>query len=113
MKRFALTAIALAIHPLICAAEVPAAEQAVEMSREEWQARVEAARQRLDLMRREGRSFIPEPPTPDEIAEEASKQVLGDDSLRRGDIVSTNRGLFRFQGLPDKERTPNDFIRIR
>jgi hypothetical protein len=64
-------------------------------------------------MRLERRSFIPLPPTPDEIAAEASKQVLEDESLRRGDIVSTNRGLFRFVGSPDKERTPDDFVLIR
>jgi hypothetical protein len=53
------------------------------------------------------------PPAPDEFAAEASKQVLEDESLRRGDIVSTNRGLFRFIGSPDKERTPDDFVLIR
>jgi hypothetical protein len=110
----AFLAIALAICPWTCVAqERGAAEQQVEMSRAEWQARVEASRQRLELMRREGRSFIPAAPTSDEIAEEASKQVLEDDSLRRGDIVSTNRGLFRFNGSPDKERSPDDFVRIR
>jgi hypothetical protein len=96
-------------------------------SREEWQARVKASRERLDLrrqeltrernkqidprreeltrernekmdlMRRERKSMVPPPPTPDETAEAASRQVL-DDTLLPGDIVSTKAGLFRFEG---------------
>jgi hypothetical protein len=53
------------------------------------------------------------PPTVDEIAEEATRRILEDSSLQPGDIISTNRGLFRFQGDPDKERKPDDFVRIR
>jgi hypothetical protein len=111
-------------------------------SREEWQARVKASRERLDLrrqeltrernkqidprreeltrernkkidlMRRERKSMVPPPPTPDEIAEAASRQVL-DDTLLPGDIVSTKAGLFRFRGSPDRERKPEDFERLR
>jgi hypothetical protein len=84
-----------------------------EMSREEWQAHVKAAREQANIMRREGRSFVAQPPTPDQISEEASKRVREDDSLRPGDVISTNRGLFRFQGSPDGERKPDDFVRIR
>ena len=49
----------------------------------------------------------------EEIAEAASRRVLEDDTLLPGDIVSTSRGLFRFQGSPDRERTPEDFVQIR
>jgi hypothetical protein len=110
-------------------------------SREEWQARVKASRERLDLrrqeltrernkqidprreeltrernkkidlMRRERKSMVP-PPTQDEIAEAASRQVL-DDTLLPGDIVSTKAGLFRFRGSPDRERKPEDFEPLR
>ena len=113
MKQIVLAALALSICPLICVGQERAEDEPVELSREEWQGRIKASRERLDLMRLERRSFIPLPPTPDEIAAEASKQVLEDESLRRGDIVSTNRGLFRFVGSPDKERTPDDFVLIR
>jgi hypothetical protein len=82
------------------------------MSWEEWQAHVKAAREQADMMRRERKS-IAQPPTPDEMAEEASKRALEDDSLRPGDIISTDRGLFRFEGSPDRERKPDDFVRIR
>ena len=83
-----------------------------QMSREEWQAHVKAARDRLSLMRRERKSFVAPPPTQDEIDEAASKRVLEDD-LRPGDIVSTKTGIFRFRGSPDRERRPEDFERIR
>lgn len=84
-----------------------------QMNREEWRAQVQAARQRLELMRRQHRSFIPQEPSQYEIAETASKRVLEDDSLQPGDIVSTTHGLFRFRGAPDGQRTADDFVRIR
>jgi len=84
-----------------------------QMSREQWRARVQSSRERAETARRERRSFMPRPPTPEELAEEASRRVLEDDSLRPGDVVSTNRGFFRFQGPPDGERRRDDFVRIR
>jgi hypothetical protein len=83
------------------------------MSREQWRARIQNSRERAEIVRRERRTFIPPPPTSEELAEEASQRVLEDDSLRPGDVVSTNRGLFRYQGPPDRERRPDDFVRIQ
>jgi hypothetical protein len=84
-----------------------------QMSREEWQSHVNTLRERLDTMRREHKSFILRAPTPEELAEEASRRILSDESLLPGDIVATNRGLYRFQGSPDMEKRPGDFVRIR
>jgi hypothetical protein len=95
-----------------CCAQEPATADTTQMSREEWQARVKASRERLDLMRRERQSIVAPPPSQDEIAEAASRQVLND-TLVPGDIVSTTRGLFRFRGSPDRERKPEDFERLR
>ena len=125
-----------------CFAQERTTADTTKMSREEWQARVNASRERLelrrqgltrernkqidprreeltrernkqiDLMRRERKSMVAPPPTQDEIAETASRQVL-DDTLLPGDIVSTNAGLFRFRGSPDRERTPEDFEWLR
>src|SRR4051812_6847868 len=82
------------------------------ISREQWRANVEEARRRIDQMRREGRSFAP----PTESAADASKEmfqrVLEDDSLRPGDIVSTDRGLLIFKGRSSGEPGPNDFAPI-
>ena len=84
-----------------------------QMSREQWRARMQSSRERAETIRRERRTFIPQPPTREEVAEEASKRVLEDDRLKPGDVVSTNRGFFRFQGPPDRERRPDHFVRIR
>jgi len=89
------------------------AEVPLEASRAEWQAEIKASRERADQMRRERRSFIPQAPTPQEIAAEASRRALEDDSLLPGDIVSTERGLYQFRGALDRERKPDDFVRVR
>ncbi|QIP05554.1 hypothetical protein [Bradyrhizobium symbiodeficiens] len=46
-------------------------------------------------------------------AEEASKRILEDESLIPGDVVSTHRGLLRFQGSPEREHRPEDFVPVR
>jgi len=102
-----------AVFSIDCRAQERAAADPSELSREEWQAHVKASRERVDLMRRDHGSLMPRQPTPDELAEAASRRVFEDDSLLPGDIVSTNQGLFRFKGSPDGERKPDDFERIR
>jgi len=96
-----------------CYAQERATADASQTQREEWQARVKASRERIELMRNEHRSFVAAPPNPDDIAEAASRLVLEDDTLLPGDIVSTSHGLFRFRGAPDRERRPEDFERVR
>lgn len=82
------------------------------ISREQWRANVEEARRRVDQMRREGRSFAP----PTQPAEDASKEmlqkILEDDSLRAGDIVSTERGLLVFKGRSSGEPGRIDFAPV-
>ena len=73
----------------------------------------QGAPERLDTMRREQLPFAPHAPTPDELAEQASRSIRADASLMPGDVASTDQGLFRFQGPPLKERQPDDFARIR
>ena len=93
-----------------CSAQDSASSQ---MSREEWRTQVAASRQRVELMRLQHKSFIPQEPSQDEIAEAATKRVLQDDTLKPGDIVSTTHGLFQFRGTADKQPTPRDFVRLR
>ena len=125
-----------------CCAQERATADTTRMDREEWQAKVKASRERLDLRRqeltrernkqidprreeltrernkqmdlwrRERKGMVAPPPTQDEIAEAASRQVL-DDTLFPGDIVSIKAGLFRFRGSADRERKPEDFERLR
>lgn len=110
-----------------CFAQEDGTTDPANMTREQWQAHVKASRERLnamrleqtrevkqqiDRMRRDRKSFVAPPPTQDELAEAASRQVL-EDNLVPGDIVSTKNGLFRFRGAPDRERKPEDFERLR
>jgi hypothetical protein len=105
-----VTASLIATASTGCYAQEPAMDQeASRKQREDWQARVKASRDRIELMRREHKSFVP-PPTQDETA---STLVLEDDTLLPGDIVSTGHGLFRFRGAPNRERRSEDFERVR
>jgi len=80
-----------------CFTQQRAADNSDEMSREDWQAQVTASRARAETMRRERRSLSPQQPTVEEIAQQNSRQVLEDDSLLPGDIISTNRDCFSFR----------------
>ena len=115
MKRV-LTFIAMAslmTASVSCPAQDRPPDDPSQLSRDEWKAQVRASRDRLEAMRREHKSFAPRTPTPEERAEEASRRILEDGSLMPGDVVSTNHGLFRFEGSPERERRPEDFVRIR
>ena len=116
MKRmlFALATVGFgAIWSGGCLAEDRAQDDPAQMSREQWRSQVNSSRQRAEEMRRQRRGFVPQAPSAEEIAEEASRRAFKDDSLRPGDVISTNRGFFRYQGFPDQERKPDDFVRIR
>lgn len=91
--------------------EIPDLSQ--EATREEWQSQIKAAQERAQIVRRERKTSTSLPPTRTEIDAEASRKAFEDNSLRSGDIVFTNRGVYRFQGDPDRERRPDDFVRIR
>ena len=82
------------------------------ISREQWRANVEAARRRVDQMRREGRSFAPPAQSAADASSELFQKFLDDDSLRPGDIVSTDRGLLIFKGRSSSEPGLNDFAPI-
>jgi hypothetical protein len=45
-----------------------------------------------------------------ERARQATEKVLMDSSLQLGDIVSTSKGLFVFQGRNDRDRSRDDFV---
>jgi hypothetical protein len=95
-----------------CAAQtVPEPDQTL-LSREQWLANVDRDRRRIDEMRRQGLSFAPPPPTEQELASEALQRILGDETLRPGDIVSTDRGLLVFRGRSPNEPGLGDFAPI-
>lgn len=84
-----------------------------EVSRDEWRQRIEDARRRAKELSRERRDhpelYKPVPEDPDLVATE---RLLNDDSLQRGDIVSTKKGMFVYQGRPDQPRREQDFVPI-
>jgi hypothetical protein len=82
------------------------------MTREQWQAHLKSLRERANVSRLQRSTVAPPPPSQEELAAQASRRALEDETLLPGDVVSTNRGLFRFQGSPNRERTSGDFVRI-
>jgi hypothetical protein len=80
----------------------------LSLTREQWNARTDAAKARIEEMRRNGRSMIaPRDENQEDI--DRSNRILEDDTLVYGDIVATKQGLFRFIGKPDIPRKPEHF----
>lgn len=84
-----------------------------EPSREDWRQRIEDAKRRAKEVSRQRREN-PElyVPIPEDPAMVASERVLNDDSLQRGDIVATKKGMFVYQGRSDQPRRDQDFLPI-
>ena len=84
-----------------------------EVSRDEWRQRIEEARRRAKDVSRERREhpelYKPIPEDPDLVATE---RLLRDDSLQRGDIVTTKKGMFVYQGRSDQPRRDQDFVPV-
>lgn len=84
-----------------------------EVTRDEWRQRIEDARRRAKEVSRERREhpelYKPIPEDPDLVATE---RLLNDDSLQRGDIVATKKGMFVYQGRSDQPRRDQDFVPI-
>lgn len=84
-----------------------------EVSRDEWRRRIEEARRRAREVSRERREnpelYKPIPEDPDRVATE---RFLRDDSLQRGDIVATKKGMFVYQGRSDQPRRDQDFVPV-
>ena len=76
-----------------------AQEDADRQTREEWQAQVERARQRVEQIRREGTFVDQETQSAQEAAKATARRALNDEELRPGDVVSTENGFLRFDGL--------------
>lgn len=85
--------------------------EAETLTREEWRERVNQAKLRARefiALAKSGKLQLPGR-SAEEVAEEASSTVMNDQSLQHGDIVSTNKGLFRFNGKPGSDPQPGDF----
>jgi hypothetical protein len=114
----ASTWVSLALLALGCllwreavAQRMPEPDQTL-ISRDQWLAEIDEARRRIEEMRRQGLSLAPPPPSEEELAREALQRILEDESLRPGDIVSTDRGLLVFKGRSSGEPSLRDFAPI-
>ncbi|MBB4396224.1 hypothetical protein [Bradyrhizobium sp. ERR14] len=117
----AAVGLVLSAYPLSCRAQsepepsindyLPPSEP--EVSRDEWRQRIEDARRRAKEASRERREhpelYKPIPEDPDLVATE---RLLRDDSLQRGDIVTTKKGMFVYQGRSDQPRRDQDFVPV-
>jgi len=84
-----------------------------ELTRDEWRQRIEDARRRGNEVARERREH-PElyKPLPEDPEIVATERVLNDESLQRGDIIATKKGMFIYQGRSDQPRREQDFVPI-
>ncbi|MGL3111380.1 hypothetical protein [Bradyrhizobium sp. BR 1432] len=84
-----------------------------EVTRDEWRQRIEDARRRAKEVSRERREhpelYKPIPEDPDLVA---SERLLNDESLQRGDIVATKKGMFVYQGRSEQPRRDHDFVPV-
>lgn len=104
MKLCAVMLITFCAQSWACAPGL-AQEDGGDLTREQWQAQVDRARQRVEQIRREGKFVDQEDPSPQQIDREIAKRALDDEDLRPGDVVSTANGFVRFEGLsPDNKR---------
>ena len=76
------------------------------MSREQWRTRIDAAKARIQEMRREGKSFIPSPD------QDLIRRILDDGTLVYGDIVATEQGIFQFVGRSEGPHNRDDFRQV-
>ena len=88
-------------------------ETSTEMSREEWNMRLEEARRRIAAERRERRLGLRAPAEQDlakTATEHALERAMNDTTLEPGDIVSTSKGflVFKLQTGPQLDR--NEFV---
>ncbi len=85
--------------------------EAETLTRDEWRERVNQAKLRARefiALAKSGKLQRPDR-SAEKVAEEASSTVMNDQSLQQGDIVSTNKGLLRFNGKPGSDPQPGDF----
>jgi hypothetical protein len=84
------------------------ADPAFQLTRDQWRERVRTTK--LRIQEQAARRRIQDADNgPTEEAERASERVLNDDSLMKGDIVVTDKGMFVFRGRSNEEHKASDF----
>lgn len=107
---------------LVLALPVATIAAEADDERDAWRAEIAAARARADAQHTELKAEFERrrielqlhPLSAEDLEREraryASEQAKRDLSLQKGDIVSTDNGLFVFIGDPEGEHTPADFV---
>jgi hypothetical protein len=81
------------------------------LTREQWQQRVQDARQRSEAFVANARNRTADPPPIEkEDAEVADQRAMNDPSLQPGDIIATSQGFLVFVGRDKDERRTSDFL---
>jgi hypothetical protein len=75
-----------------------------ELTREQWQQRIEDARRRTEDFVASAGTDSPDPLPRNLQEREASERAMNDPTLQVGDIVSTERGLVVFLGRTEKRQ---------
>ena len=82
-----------------------------ELTGQQWQQRLQAARRRSEEFVAKARRQTADPPASDKAeAEAADQRAMNDPSLQRGDIIVTSQGFLVFVGRDSDERQPSDFV---
>jgi len=91
-------------------ADLPLSSSDETLSRQAWQARLEESRKRSQEFVSRAKSA---PAEPLDMAKERAlaqdQRIVNDESLQPGDIVSTSKGLYIFNGSSGQGRQPSDF----
>ena len=82
------------------------------LARQQWQEWVRAERHRIRELSAQRRLQPPEVETIVSQERRATERVLNDMTLRRGDIVVTDKGSFVFIGKAEEDRMPGDFVPV-
>ena len=77
-----------------------------QLTREQWQQRIEAARERLRQQRTNGPGLRPAATTERARDQDNTERAMSDDSLQPGDMVSTPKGLMTFKGAKTQSGEP-------
>jgi hypothetical protein len=75
------------------------------LTREQWQQRLEQARQRSEEFVVDARARRSAAEEFNQKDAEASERAMNDPTLQRGDIVATDKGLLLFTGKGEERRT--------
>jgi hypothetical protein len=92
--------------PSPSASSPSASSDDTQLTREQWQQRVEAARERLRQQRTNGLGLRPATTTERARDQDNTERAMSDDSLQPGDMVSTPKGLMTFKGAKTQSGEP-------